>query len=280
MCLNAPNICLCLISSTLTMDPKYPRIRLHSPIPNTPPRSKTPTRLLPQKRAPVTASSLLAAFAPRQTHSSATKERRTMTASQERFEPDEAPLISPDVHSETTTHSTNVHDLRGHKIVGYAEDDTGDWTPLTSQSSDLSEYVPGILAHEAAATSQDPSDFAQQSTLAQPRHGRYLRQRPSLPSSTFQPKSQSNHRKRGPKKPLLSVTFNAFMAKTSRARIRDEIAAQTLVKQNNFLLHNKDFFLPLLPETNYIKKLEVLQENGALSGKEVLHDEIDTQPKG
>ena len=42
---------------------------------------------------------------------------------------------------------------------------------------------------------------------------------------------------------------------TTRQRLRDEIAAQSKVKANNFLVANKDYFLPLLPPNNYVSKL-------------------------
>lgn len=42
---------------------------------------------------------------------------------------------------------------------------------------------------------------------------------------------------------------------TERNRIRSEIAAQTEVRCDNFLLHNKDLFLPVLPTNNYVSKL-------------------------
>lgn len=43
---------------------------------------------------------------------------------------------------------------------------------------------------------------------------------------------------------------------TARNLIRNEIASQTKPKRDTFLLAHKDFFLPLLPASNYIAKLE------------------------
>lgn len=42
---------------------------------------------------------------------------------------------------------------------------------------------------------------------------------------------------------------------TVRNRIREEIATTTKAKRDAFLIHHKDFFLPLLPPNNYISKL-------------------------
>ncbi|KAF2103137.1 hypothetical protein NA57DRAFT_28830, partial [Rhizodiscina lignyota] len=67
---------------------------------------------------------------------------------------------------------------------------------------------------------------------------------------------------------------------TSRSQIRHEIATQTLAKKNNWLLHNKALFLPLLPDDNHIRKLETLMERSELSGQEVPHGDINQQPEG
>jgi SWI/SNF-related matrix-associated actin-dependent regulator of chromatin subfamily A member 5 len=42
---------------------------------------------------------------------------------------------------------------------------------------------------------------------------------------------------------------------TARARLRDEITHQSKFKADNFLVANKDCFLPLLPANNYVSKL-------------------------
>ncbi|KAK6007941.1 hypothetical protein QM012_004755 [Aureobasidium pullulans] len=44
-------------------------------------------------------------------------------------------------------------------------------------------------------------------------------------------------------------------ADTVRNRIREEIATTTKAKRDAFLIHHKDYFLPLLPPNNYISKL-------------------------
>ncbi|THY64205.1 hypothetical protein D6C99_00299 [Aureobasidium pullulans] len=42
---------------------------------------------------------------------------------------------------------------------------------------------------------------------------------------------------------------------TVRNRVRDDIATTTRAKRDAFLVHHKDYFLPLLPSSNYISKL-------------------------
>lgn len=67
---------------------------------------------------------------------------------------------------------------------------------------------------------------------------------------------------------------------TSRNKIRQEIAENTKPKRDTFFLAKKDLFLPLLPNANYIAKLE---RDRALSGKPVdivPSDMLLPQPRG
>ena len=65
---------------------------------------------------------------------------------------------------------------------------------------------------------------------------------------------------------------------TSRTRLRDEIATQTMARKDNFLVANKDYFLPLLPEHNYVAKLASNRRNSKASIVE--YTQIEEQPKG
>jgi SNF2 family DNA or RNA helicase len=60
---------------------------------------------------------------------------------------------------------------------------------------------------------------------------------------------------------------------TARQRLRDDIAAQTKAKANNFLAAHKDYFLPLLPAHNYVSKLKA-------TAPIVKYEELTEQPKG
>ncbi|KAL1656016.1 hypothetical protein SLS61_001580 [Didymella pomorum] len=63
---------------------------------------------------------------------------------------------------------------------------------------------------------------------------------------------------------------------TARARLRDEIARQSKAKANNFLVANKDRFLPLLPRNNCVSKLLL-----SYSAKPIVeYEELTEQPKG
>lgn len=63
---------------------------------------------------------------------------------------------------------------------------------------------------------------------------------------------------------------------TARARLRDEIAHQSKVRANNFLVAHKDFFLPLLPPTNHVAKLAAQNNAGPI----VEYQELEEQPEG
>ena len=63
---------------------------------------------------------------------------------------------------------------------------------------------------------------------------------------------------------------------TTRARLRDDIAHKTKAKANNFLIANKDFFLPLLPPNNYVSKLVANHKAKPI----VQYEELTKQPKG
>ena len=55
---------------------------------------------------------------------------------------------------------------------------------------------------------------------------------------------------------------------TSRQAIRHVIATETAVKRANFFRAKKDYFLPLLPEVNYVQKLVNKREDGLAEGKD------------
>ncbi|KAF2467684.1 uncharacterized protein BDR25DRAFT_374512 [Lindgomyces ingoldianus] len=64
---------------------------------------------------------------------------------------------------------------------------------------------------------------------------------------------------------------------TARNRLRDDIALQSKAKANNFFIANKRFFLPLLPQNNYISKLA---SKSGVDASIVEYKELTEQPKG
>lgn len=68
---------------------------------------------------------------------------------------------------------------------------------------------------------------------------------------------------------------------TARGRTRQDIADSTKPKRCAFLLANKEYFLPLLPETSYIDKLQRLRDMGdpVTEPESVPYEVIEAQPK-
>lgn len=69
--------------------------------------------------------------------------------------------------------------------------------------------------------------------------------------------------------------------KTARNEIRDMIATETLRKRANFLVAKKDYFLPLLPESNQISRLvEERSQSDQSEDLSVAYEAIQHQPQG
>ncbi|KAL1598016.1 hypothetical protein SLS60_008504 [Paraconiothyrium brasiliense] len=63
---------------------------------------------------------------------------------------------------------------------------------------------------------------------------------------------------------------------TARARLRDDIARKTQAKANGFIVANKELFLPLLPQHNYVSRLIANEQSASV----VEYKRLPTQPKG
>ncbi|KAK6441482.1 hypothetical protein LTR95_002284 [Oleoguttula sp. CCFEE 5521] len=73
----------------------------------------------------------------------------------------------------------------------------------------------------------------------------------------------------------------AMKLDTARNRIRQEIADTTKPKREAFLLAHKDMFLPILPQNNYIDKLQRLRDmSGGDQTAYVAHKMLHKQPAG
>ena len=68
------------------------------------------------------------------------------------------------------------------------------------------------------------------------------------------------------------------VVETARNKVRNEIAAVTKPKRDAFLLAHKDYFLPLLPPNNYIRKLEKQNDSNAV--EHVPYSSLASQPAG
>lgn len=82
-----------------------------------------------------------------------------------------------------------------------------------------------------------------------------------------------------------TIKLSVPSTRTARNEIRDAIATKTAAKRSAFFIAKKDFFLPLLPESNYISRL---LEKGDHSQPDldndtdstVPYEAIEIQPKG
>lgn len=103
------------------------------------------------------------------------------------------------------------------------------------------------------------------------------------PTKPKRKKKISNQRQRG-MSTLSSDIFTVrrpeekVLVETERTKIHNEIAQTTESKRNAFLLANKQYFLPLLPENNYINKL--LRQSDDVEQTTVPYKVISTQPAG
>ncbi|KAF2790447.1 ISWI chromatin-remodeling complex ATPase ISW2 [Melanomma pulvis-pyrius CBS 109.77] len=88
-----------------------------------------------------------------------------------------------------------------------------------------------------------------------------------LESDTVQHQASTEMKRKAPPRMKLN---------TARTRLRGEIAAQSKAKANNFLVANKESFLPLLPPHNHISKLVTSNKTGPI----VEYEELTEQPEG
>ena len=79
----------------------------------------------------------------------------------------------------------------------------------------------------------------------------------------------------------IASDLNLKAPKTARSEIRQSIATETQGKRDNFFVAKKDFFLPLLPENNHVKKLVDQHESKAEHDATIVpYEAIDKQPHG
>jgi hypothetical protein len=204
------------------------------------PSSSSKTPTTPTKR--LTASELLAAFSPRRTRTSA---------------------------SQTAKDSSSPMALRQLQPIGYLESD----------DSELSS------AKESSYSGSDDESDADE-TITSPSTPQSGNNGPSSPSSlrnglrplksttqTWQPK-KATHGKLSEKQ---SATFARLASKKDLKR---QILDAARAKEDKFLVHNKDAFLRLLPEVNYIQKLLINRSTSEESIGQVPFEQLAVQPEG
>jgi hypothetical protein len=121
--------------------------------------------------------------------------------------------------------------------------------------------------------------------------GHSLRQHLNLRSSLRAQENgdkQFSRRRRGPKKGSRNSAIALgseieFPQKTARNEIRETISRETAVKRANFYVAKKDYFLPLLPESNNINRLLEARNAAGQQGDEDLtipYEALEKQPHG
>ncbi|OCK76907.1 hypothetical protein K432DRAFT_407770 [Lepidopterella palustris CBS 459.81] len=239
---------------------ELPRVKLGSPIPIT-----------PTKRRRGVVEDLLAQFQSKNSPSSVTKARKASL--------------------NTTDDTGDRKELRKCKPVTYtvpADSDDGSPSPSATSSYESPE--------KSQPTSMEDSEdeLAKSERLSSAGHSlrprSILTQRAGLESLKLDAPRRRNldagrrQSARRLNKILISDTLGTNQKvkpskakiETARSRVRDEIAARTIVKRDRFLLANQDYFLPLLPENNYISKLY----DRGVDSSIVEYTELQTQPKG
>jgi SWI/SNF-related matrix-associated actin-dependent regulator of chromatin subfamily A member 5 len=251
-----------------------PVITLGSPQPITPPAKKRGA-LLPD---------LLAQFGSQSSSQSATKIRRLSSQQEAK-------------RGETiaTRDGDSKRGLRQQAPTKYAQSDssanedepsTPDYQPVKSARTSTSRRADPDTSEDELAPSSRPKRAANRKTSArisayteglkmekrkkdrERTEGlrRSTRDRKSLILESDTMPSPSPPRKRAPPPKL----------DTARTRLRDDIAKKTKAKANNFLVANKDLFLPLLPENNQVAKLVAAGNAQPM----VEYEELTEQPQG
>jgi len=181
-----------------------------------------------------------------------------------------------------------IRTLRPKRVVTYDISDSVDTTPQSSAYASSVLLTPETLnTREESETTED--EIIVVKPQARSSTGRFLRPPSELTLSgkmlgDVRGRSQSHrYRKSNSKQSkdiLVSDTQSQPSDQTARSRLRADIASITRVKQDGFLLAHKEFFLPLLPEKNYIQKLEDLQSTDSIFGSFAPYKALEEQPKG
>lgn len=231
-----------------------PRIKLGSPLP------KPPTK--PQRS---TVDDLLHQFGSRKTSSSVTKALRQSSLKTVQVTTKEQ-VISLAV-SKTTSPVTSPP-------TSLLDDSSSGKLPAQNYESAKDAELPLNLPERRTSARHSlrsaPQKIAEPTPTPHPRSDMGIERRTSsrlakviLTSDTTPSKAESN----APPK---------TQTQTARSRIRSGIESTTKVKQDNYLVEKKDYFLPLLPPNNYISKLVAAKTKGSITKYKALA----AQPKG
>ncbi|KAF1841232.1 ISWI chromatin-remodeling complex ATPase ISW2 [Cucurbitaria berberidis CBS 394.84] len=260
-----------------------PRITPASPIPIT-----------PKKRGGVL-QNLLAMFASQSSAEAATKTRRVSSQESKR----EDPIVSRDGENKSERHSLPRLDY------GLAEDSTADCdehsasisSPENEPTTTTISVPKGSRARRSKRTREEEGAISEDELALSARPARKSSSR--IEAYTQELKMEKRKKERESTGSLRRSTRDRTSTilesdtvptpsptrkgrtplrklDTARTRLRDDIAHKSKTKANNFLVANKDYFLPLLPPHNHVSKL-VAHHNAKPI---VEYEELSEQPAG
>jgi SWI/SNF-related matrix-associated actin-dependent regulator of chromatin subfamily A member 5 len=185
--------------------------------------------------------------------------------------------------------------LRPKTTVKYAESEASSApmeTPPSQRLIDLTadnDDVEDVIEVAHPSSSQDDDELIEYTPPSRSRSGLRVRK----PNTSLKA-SQNGFYQLVPARPktlrnsLVGADVNGINVTpvvSKRVAIRLEIASKTAKYRDQFLLDKKDFWLPLLPPHNYVKKL--VDRHAQLSPAELAklptvtpYEEIDRQPRG
>jgi hypothetical protein len=185
--------------------------------------------------------------------------------------------------------------LRSKTPVKYAESEASSTpmeTPPSQRLIDLTtdnDEAEDVIEVSHPSSSQDDNELIEYAPPSRSRSGLRVRK----PNKSLKA-SENGFYQLVPARPKTSKSnlvradvngINVTPVVSKRVAIRLEIASKTAKYRDQFLLDKKDFWLPLLPPHNYVKKL--VDQHAQLSPaalaklpKVTPYEEIDRQPRG
>ncbi|KAK0799321.1 hypothetical protein LTR75_009301, partial [Friedmanniomyces endolithicus] len=185
------------------------------------------------------------------------------------------------------------HDMRTKTAVNYAESESSpDSSPQSASSfedpvSSRTSIPPESRVNSDEESSEDELHSQDVIQVPQRQSGtrvlpaRSTRSRVSYASPKKKPKKKSSKKAKSKSKSHANQlpTSDTVKIATARGALRQGYIDHTKPKRDTFLIVNKKYFLPLLPDRNYIAKLAGLQAQGTERSM-VEYTAIHEQPSG
>ena len=184
---------------------------------------------------------------------------------------DDSSPSTPDGDSSFSTTASPNHKVQNTRRKATIEDESDESDETIEEPSSTPPPRQFSAGHSLRQHSQLNRSLKAQENADKPRRKR------TNPSKGRVSKARS-------RRAVPNVTSDATgPARTARNEVRDAITAETAVKRNNFFIAKKDYFLPLLPESNVVSKM-IAQRAEALENPVELpiveYEELTEQPSG